>query len=133
MKYLIILISVMLNACASYNEGLTKCGRVHGLSCHSLSEVYEKIDNGQITINKNKELKLIPFKRSHIAKNIDYVSYDIDNNRKKEDIVRVWFAPYVDKSGNLIDETMTYMVVDDAKWVRDINWRNYGTVVSQNY
>lgn len=95
------------------------CKAETGVSCQSISGVYQNAKQGNLpsqrtgenkpeTIKKVSSSKVMPFERvtTHSAMPIF----------EKPKTIRVWFAPWQDKDGILHDQSFSYVLLKDAQW-----------------
>jgi len=109
MKFCVVL-CVFLVGCASLQSEF-QCGSSSPHECRSLSEVSASLDKKSRVINPDLKVQTLSPERLLLDSN--------SPSRVGEKILKIWFAPYVDKDGNYHRQHEIYSVVEKARWVND--------------
>lgn len=145
---------LLLNGCNTTFSGLSgatafSCKAPSGVSCQSLSGVYENsIQNNLPWQNApkhdTKEMSNSTGKKEALAKPISTGSAAIVSPpdadavplRTETRVLRIWMAPWMDADGDMHDQSYTYTVVDDGRWMiekaRDAIRAQYTVPAPQN-
>lgn len=113
-KVFLILFMVLLSGCAHLNSDFD-CPMKPGISCQSLDQVNERINQGEIGNQGSRE--------SNVAKPLlHYSSLQTIKNQNKplrdrENIMRIWVAPYEDTSGNYHTASEVFSVIKPGEWM----------------
>lgn len=132
MKAKLIINGIMLSAvfllsgCASLNSNFD-CPMKPGVMCESLDQVNMQVDQGALgsasTASPCKTCHTMKIGQSNVNNNnlkqyTPSVTIPSDTPvRTRETVMRIWMAPYEDKSGNYYQSTVLYTVVKPGYWI----------------
>ncbi len=134
---LIITLTQLITGCA-WMTGLENaeddfaCSLEMPAMCASLSDVHESIDKGhnevKVTLQKsfqtpvNTASEIDSVKRITLKTSIAEAALGVEPDslylpvREREEIARIWLAPYVDRAGELYGEQFVWVTVKAAHW-----------------
>lgn len=131
------LISILLGACSF--SGLSgsssfACKAPDGVTCNSVSGVYANSIENNLPSQQKKEKEKI--KQDKESSNADEErprairtsmtipggpgpdgSTDLMPLRTQPKVVRIWVAPWTDADNDMHDQSYTYMVINDGRWL----------------
>lgn len=107
---LILIVGFILSGCAGLNSDFS-CNETATGSCITVEQANEKAKNKLFT---PKNVNIIKYENLDINK--------ISNNkdiplRTKEQLSKVWIAPYVDSNDNYNEERIIFFKVVDSDWI----------------
>jgi conjugal transfer pilus assembly protein TraV len=145
LSLLATVLTLSLGACSfSGLSGATSfsCKAPPGVTCESLSGVYENSIQGNLLWQrsqkgKTKEMsdnapdkpaKAVPISVV-TATGPEVVGAGAMPLRSEPRVLRIWVAPWTDADGDMQDESYTYTVVDDGRWMIE----NAREAISEKY
>ena len=112
-KVALVSVLLFLTGCSTMNSEFD-CAHKPGVSCRSLDQVNDMVNQGVIGKDDIKESK----NRNHADVNQGRLGFSTTGPlRTGERVVRIWTAPYQDVSGNYHDEGVIRTVVNKNNWV----------------
>ncbi len=119
MKAILILLACFsLTACGTYHSGFD-CKAEPGVGCKSISEINGMINKGSFTNKKNKRSEVEVVKQNTLPFP-QVIPNDLHNSevyRQPELVMRIWLAPYIDKTGAYQEAQYTHEVIETGKWL----------------
>lgn len=134
MRVMLLGMMAVLTGCTSLSgyDGKTKfaCAASEGVTCMSMTGVYENIDAGNLGQSKPRNLSKTNAKSAADRQVTDQTSTapigiahqslpSMTPIRTPVRQLRIWYAPWEDSDGDLNDQSYTYLVVDTGHWVMD--------------
>lgn len=120
----IILVAASLTSCASMNSSFD-CPMKPGISCESLDKVNARVDRGEIGHDEvpcqscekksgctNCSIEPTIYKNTGLK-----IHKEGEPLRYSESVMRVWIAPFEDKSGNYHKESEVFTIVKPGHWI----------------
>lgn len=134
MRTILVGVMVVLGGCTSLSgyDSKTKfaCAASEGVTCMSMTGVYENIDAGNLGQTQPRNLSQKnskPAADSQIKDQASTAPIGIVHQalpsmtpiRTPVRQLRIWYAPWEDSDGDLNDQSYTYLVVDTGQWMMD--------------
>lgn len=118
---ILMLITLLLNACCSNLNSDFECPMKPGIRCESLDQVNARVDRGEIGKPSLSSTPCCCKANTLIPTPVVYKS-EINFRRGEplrygETVMRVWVAPYEDTAGNYHQESDIYTVVKPSHWI----------------
>lgn len=107
-KLIMLMSMVLLTGCAQMN-GQFDCPAGSGVSCTSMKEVDRMASQGMFADNYGHSSKRVAIS------NRNTLSLQAPS-RISENVLKVWFAPFVDSDDNYHQENEIHSVVDKGFW-----------------
>lgn len=127
-----LILVTMLAGCTSLSgyDSKTKfaCAASEGVTCMSMTGVYENIAAGNIGQTKKREVdtesaqEKSSNKTDRNFRQIGFAHEAIKSGtplRTATRELRIWYAPWEDADGDLNDQSYTYMVIDTGRWMME--------------
>ncbi len=131
-KNIALIFLFLLAGCSSLSgyDSKTKfaCAASEGVTCMSMTGVYENIAAGNIGQTKKREVDAAATQETTPKKADDYfrqtgLAHEAIKSgtplRTATRELRIWYAPWEDADGDLNDQSYTYMVIDTGRWMME--------------
>ena len=128
----ILLLLAFVSGCAQTLSGIGasstfKCAAPEGASCNSVSGNYANSVAGvdtsgekPVSIANEKGYFGDSKKSRYSASNREMLSSGMPV-RTQTKVMRIWIGPYIDRDGDLVDQSYTYVTLDEGRWLIEHN------------
>lgn len=134
-KFLILLIPIVLlvTGCSLSGYGGTStfnCSAPEGVSCNSISGNYANSVAGTLPLQTKNSAKNKSNLATSFATKTPKDGYNPANRetlesgmpiRSQTEILRLWIAPWLDNDGDLVDQSYTYVTLNEGRWLIEHN------------
>ena len=111
----LILLGMVLTLTGCATNQRFDCKQSSGINCQSLSEIDRRVTTGEI--GNNTKVKAKKSNSLYFSENLSPSLEAKNNLRTKEEVAKIWVAPYETKEGVYHEAKALQTVLKPAKWV----------------